>query len=138
MAKRRTSQAIVRAVPMMRAPSQIIQVRSPAAPRAAKKKHHRRKGGAAGALNQSTMTSHAVGGFAYGMIEKYAGASIPTLPLVGRAGAIAIGAYMFAKGRGGIVADVARAAAVIAGYQLGAQGKISGIPNQVHGIAAQV
>lgn len=122
---------------MMRAPSQIIQVRAPAA-RAPKKKHHRRKGGAHGALNQSTMTQHAVGGFAYGMIEKYVGPSIPTLPLVGRAGAIAIGAYMFAKGRGGIIADVARAAAVIAGYQLGAQGKISGIPNQVHGIAAQV
>lgn len=136
MAKKKTTTAIVRQVPVFRQAAPIINVRAPAAPKA--KKHHRRKAGGQ-ALTQETMTKHAVGGFAYGMIEKYAGPSIPTLPLVGRAGAIAIGAYMFAKGRGGIVADVARAAAVIAGYQLGSSGKIAGnLAPQVHGIAAQV
>lgn len=140
MAKRKTSTAIVRAVPVnVRAPAPIIRV---SAPRAAphKKKHHRRRGGAnSNALNQSGLQSHAVGGFLYGIVEKNFGAQIPTLPVVGRAGAIALGCYFFGKGKGGMIADLGKAAAVIAGYQFGTTGKISGlIAPQVAGVAAQV
>ncbi len=79
----------------------------------------------------------------YGFIEKQFGAQIPTLPLVGRAGAIAIACLVFGKGRGGVISDLGKAAAVIAGYQFGTTGKISGIAPQVSGhtasgIAAQV
>jgi hypothetical protein len=136
MAKRRkTSTAIVRTIPV-RAPTPIIRV---TAPRTQHKKHRRRHHSAnGGGLNQASMQSHAIGGFLYGVIEKNFGAQLPTLPLVGRAGSIAIAAYVFGKGRGGIIADVGRAAAVIAGYQFGTTGKISGIAPQISGIAAQV
>jgi hypothetical protein len=90
-------------------------------------------------MNQASMQSHAVGGFVYGIVEKNFGAQLPTLPLVGRAGSIALACYFFGKGKGGLVADVGKAAAVIAGYQFGTTGKISGeIPSQVRGVAAQV
>lgn len=139
MAKRKpsTSTQIVRAVPVnVRAPAPIIRVQAPrAAPH--KKKGHRRRHSGSSSLSQQSMTSHALGGVVYGFIEKNFGKQLPTLPLVGRAGSIAIAAYMLAKGRSasGIVGDVARAAAVIAGYQLGTTGAVAG---PVAGIAAQV
>ncbi len=95
-------------------------------------------------LTKERLFSLALGGAAYGFIEKSFGPQLPTLPIVGRAGTITIGAYMFAKGRGGgIVADIARAGAVISGYQIGSTGKISGdmdgpVVPQISGIAAQV
>jgi hypothetical protein len=141
MAKRKTSTQIVRAMPVnFRQPAPIIRVQS-SAPRAApKKKHHHRRHGAAGnTMNQAQMQSHAIGGFVYGIVEKNFGAQLPTLPLVGRAGSIALACYFFGKGKGGLIADVGKAAAVIAGYQFGTTGKISGnLAPQVHGIAAQV
>ncbi len=139
MAKRRsTSTAIVRAVPV-RAPAPIIRVQAPRAPAHHKKKGHRRRNGAGStALNQGQLQSHAVGGFLYGIVEKNFGAQIPTLPIVGRAGAIALGCYFFGKGKGGMVADLGKAAAVIAGYQFGTTGKVSGVAPQVAGLAAQV
>jgi hypothetical protein len=89
--------------------------------------------------------SIALGGAAYGFIEKSFGASIPTIPILGRAGTIAIGMHFLNKGRGsGLIRDIGIAAAVIAGYQLGSTGKIAGddvsgdIASQVSGIAAQV
>ncbi len=141
MAKRRTtSTQIVRAVPV-RAPAPIIRVQAPRAPATHhKRKGHRRKGNGAGnTLNQASMQSHAVGGFLYGIVEKNFGAQITTLPVVGRAGAVALGCYFLGKGKGGMVADLGKAAAVIAGYQFGTTGKINGlIAPQVAGVAAQV
>lgn len=89
------------------------------------------------------MFAAGLGGAALGFIDKSLGATIPTIPLLGRAGTIALGAYLLAKGKGkGIMRDVALAAAAVAGYQLGHDGKVSGVfgnvPDQVHGIAAQV
>jgi len=112
-------------------------VQAPRAPKA--KRHHRRRAHHA-VLNSSSMQSFAIGGFLYGIIEKNFAAQLPTLPLIGRAGSIAIAAYLMGKGRGGgIIADVGKAAAVIAGYQFGTTGKINGlIPPQVQGVAAQV
>src|SRR5258706_12190696 len=139
VARTKTAQIIRYAPPRTVAP--IIRV---SAPRAAPKKKHHRHHAAGGGLTKERLFSLALGGAAYGFIEKSFGPQLPTLPIVGRAGTITIGAYMFAKGRGGgIVADIARAGAVISGYQIGSTGKISGdmdgpgVP-QISGIAAQV
>lgn len=141
MARRRTatrSRAIV-----LRAPSapNVIRV---SAPRPAKR-HHRRRHHGGGGSGINALMSIALGGAAYGFIEKSFGASIPTIPILGRAGTIAIGMHFLNKGRGsGLIRDIGIAAAVIAGYQLGATGKISGddmsgdLASQVSGIAAQV
>src|SRR6267142_26466 len=138
MARSRTTSMVRYTAP--RTVSPIIRV---TAPRAVHKKHHRHKGGHGGALTQSRMFEMALGGAAFGFIEKSFGASLPTLPIVGRSGTIAIAAYFFGRSRGGIVRDVAIAAAVIAGYQIGSTGKIAGevegdIASQVSGVAAQV
>jgi len=66
--------------------------------------------------------------------------------MLGRAGTIALGCYLFGKGKGsGLLRDMALAAAAVAGYEIGTKGSISGsvmgaIPSQVRGvgIAAQV
>lgn len=83
----------------------------------------------------------AIGGAAVGFIEKQF-PTLPTIPLVGKKGTIAIGAYFIAK-KGGSLGHIARdvciAAAVLAGHDLGASGKISGdVAPQVSGVAAQV
>jgi len=110
-----------------------------------KKRHHRRHGGSE-SLSTQRLTSLALGGAAFGFIEKSFGSQLPTLPIIGRAGTITLIAFYFSKGRaGGILKDVARAGAVLAGYQIGTTGKISGedvvageVVSQVSGIAAQV
>jgi len=88
----------------------------------------------------------AIGGAVLGFIEKQF-PTLPTVPLLGRAGTIALGAHFLSKqGRrsSGIFRDVALAGAAIAGYQLGKEGKVSGedvsgeLAEQVRGIAAQV
>ncbi len=89
------------------------------------------------ALNATTMAGSVIGGAALGLIDKMLGDSMPTIPVIGRAGTIALGAYFFARGRGGIMRDVAIAGASIAGYQLGKEGTIAG-EYDVQGIAAQV
>jgi len=144
-----------RKAPMARTKTQIVRYTAPrtAAPiiirqRAAPTKHkkHRRHHGGGEALSTQRLTSLALGGAAFGFIEKSFGAQLPTLPIIGRAGTITLIAYYFSKGRsGGILKDVARAGAVLAGYQIGTTGKIAGedvlagdIANQVSGVAAQV
>jgi hypothetical protein len=147
-----------RSSPMARTRTQIVRYAPPrtvapiirvSAPRAShKKKHRRHHGGGDGALSQQRLISLALGGAAFGFIEKSFGAQLPTLPIIGRAGTITLVAYYFSKGRaGGILKDVARAGAVLAGYQIGTTGKISGedhllagevTPQVSGGIAAQV
>src|SRR5215510_14673028 len=79
MAKARTS--IIRySAPRVAQP--IIRV---SAPRAPKKKHHRSHGGG-DSLSQKRLVSLALGGAAFGFIEKSFGAQLPTLPIIGRAG----------------------------------------------------
>jgi hypothetical protein len=97
-----------------------------------------------GGLTTNHMMNFALGGAALGFIEKSFGASLPTVPLIGRKGTIALGAFYLGKGKGGLWRDVAIAGAVLAGYELGATGKISGddmvgeVVSQVSGLAAQV
>lgn len=130
---------------IIRMPAATAPIIRVSAPRAAPKhkKGHRRKGGT-GSLTQGRMFEFALGGAALGFIEKSFGASLPTVPVIGRKGTIAIGAYYFGKGKGGIMRDVAIAAAVLAGYELGSTGKIAGegvdgeVVRQISGVAAQV
>jgi hypothetical protein len=94
-------------------------------------------------LTGKTIIAAGIGGAALGFLEKTF-PNMPTVPVIGRAGTIAIGAYFLSKqggiGGGQILHDVALAGAVIAGYQLGKQGKVSGDldGDDVSGLAAQV
>jgi hypothetical protein len=83
----------------------------------------------------------AIGGFGVGFVEKTFGDKLPSLPFVGRKGAIALGCY-FLGGRHPIIADIGLAAAAISGYEFGTTGKISGVYGSVlgdeGGLAAQM
>lgn len=86
-------------------------------------------------MNQ--MVGHAVGGFAVGFIEK-SFPNLPALPIIGKKGAIALGAY-FLRAQSPILMDVAKAAAAISGYQLGSTGSVTGdVMGDVMGVAAQM
>ncbi len=76
----------------------------------------------------------AIGGFAYGIIEK-SFPSLPTLPIVGKSGTVAIAVY-FMGGNNELVNDIGIAAAAIAGYSLGKSGVVSGWDDS-HGLAAE-
>lgn len=93
-------------------------------------------GSSGSGMNQ--MVGHAVGGFAVGFIEK-SFPNLPSLPIIGKKGAIAIGAYML-RGQSPILLDVAKAAAAISGYQLGSTGAVTGdvLGDDVMGVAAQM
>jgi len=148
MAKRRKKAAssggvrIIK-VPAARAAAPVIKVSAPRAP-AKRRAPRRRSGGGghhSGGLNGRTMAGAALGGAALGFLEKQF-PTLPTIPLIGRKGTIAVIAYFVAK-KGGSLAHIARdvgiAAAAISGYELGGTGKISGdVADQVHGIASQV
>lgn len=88
-----------------------------------------------------TMAGAALGGAVLGFLEKQF-PNLPTVPLIGRKGTLAVIAYFVARKGGSlgtIARDVAVAAAAIAGNELGSTGKVSGdVAPQVHGIAAQV
>lgn len=87
------------------------------------------------------MVGAGIGGAVLGFVDKtFPG--LPTVPIIGKAGTIALAAYMLSRRGGmggGILRDVAMAAAAVAGYQLGSEGKIHGdLAPQVSGIASQV
>jgi hypothetical protein len=129
-----------------RAAPQTIKITAPRAAPIKRAKHRRRSGGgghkgigggATGAMTMTRSGALALGGFIYGYIEKNV-PQVPSLPIVGKSGAIALIMY-FAGGKSpGIMADVGNAASVIAGYSFGATGKVSGVASQVSGLAAQI
>lgn len=81
--------------------------------------------------------SSALGGAIYGFIIKQF-PTLPTVPMLGQAGTVALAAYFFG-GKHKIIGDVGVAAAAIAGFQLGSEGHIHGeVTPQIHGIASQV
>jgi hypothetical protein len=148
MAKRRRAATaqIVRVPSFSRPPAQVIQIRSPRSSGVTRKskRHHRRRASSSG--GGKTYLGAAIGGAVFGFIEK-SFPNLPTLPLLGRAGTVAVAGYFLSKrgGMGGsLVRDVTMAAAVIAGYELGKDGKISGddevgsLAAQVRGISSQV
>jgi hypothetical protein len=88
------------------------------------KKHHRGNGKS----SEKILMGLAVGGFAMGFLDKPGGpgANIPTIPILGKAGTIALAAHFFGKGRAGLVTDIRNAAAVVAAYEFGLKGSVSG------------
>lgn len=145
MAKKKT-QAPSRAIVIReRSPAPIIRM---SAPRAAPVKKHKRKrggggggsksiGSATGAMSATKSGGLALGGFIYGYIEKNV-PQVPTLPLIGKSGAIALIAYFMGGKQAGIIADIGNAASVIAGYSFGSTGRVSGLTPAVGGVAAQI
>lgn len=131
MAKRRkTATRTVVVAPAPRQAAPIIKVSAPrAAPIKRRKRHSggKRTGGARGA-DTKEFIGVGIGGAAVGFVEKTWGANIPTVPILGRMGTVALGCYIARRqGFGGnLVRDMGIAAAAIAGYQLGLTGKISG------------
>lgn len=133
MAKKRRSTAtrtkIVRVAP---AKAPIIKVTAPRAAPAKKRRSSRRGGGGArrhlGGLVSSETVQMAVGGAVYGFLVKSGlVAKLPAIPIVGRTGAAAILLdYWSRNGGGQWPGKAARAAAAIAGYQLGHDGTIQG------------
>ena len=132
---------MARVIPI-RAPAPIIKVSAPRAAPKHKKHHHRRHHAV---LSQASLLGMGIGGAVVGFLEHQFGDKLPTIPLLGRKGTLAVGLYIFGKGKGGIIRDATVAAAAIAGYELGSTGKITGdVVPQVSGyghragIAAQV
>lgn len=94
--------------------------------RSAPVRHRRRSRGGVGSggSGPNRMIGYAVGGFAVGFLEKTF-PNLPSLPIVGKKGAIAIAAY-FLRAKHPIITDIGMAAAAISGYELGSLGHISG------------
>jgi hypothetical protein len=73
---------------------------------------------------KSRMSGAAMGGLGVGLIEKTF-PNLPTLPMVGRKGALALAIY-FMEPKEKILQDIGMAAAALAGYEFGKTGTISG------------
>jgi hypothetical protein len=129
----RRSAALVRryTAPRSYSTPRPIIIRAPSAP--ARSRRPRRRGGGGGLFSSggndsSRIIAMSVAAAVIGLAEN-AGilAKLPSVPLVGKKGLLAIGAYYYSKHGGGKLArDVALAAAALSGYELGKLGSISG------------
>lgn len=129
--KRRTATRSAPVTKIVKAAAPIIRVSAPRAP--AKRRHHRRRrssslGGMTGGLISNEAIQMAVGGALYGFAVKQGIVDkLPAIPVLGRTGTAAILLDYWSRHGGGQLAHrAARAAAAIAGYQLGHDGSISG------------
>jgi hypothetical protein len=112
-----------------------IVIRTPAPVHVKKHRGGRRRGGH-GALSAQTMMAFGIGGAVAGFADKQFGDKLPTIPLIGRKGVLAIALFFVAKNvHSPIVRDAALASAAISGYELGFSGHISG---HMDGVASQV
>jgi hypothetical protein len=134
MAKRmrRPASAATKIVRVPTAAAPIIKVSAPRAPaRKAPKRRRssRRSSNVGGGIVSNETVQMAIGGALYGFAVKSGlVAKLPEIPLLGRTGTAAILLDYWSRHGGGQMAHrAARAAAAIAGYQLGAEGKIQGL-----------
>ena len=102
-----------------------------AAPRgfAKKAKHHARRAVGAKASLTKTLGGIALAAGLIGLAEKSGLMDkLPTVPMIGKKGVVALGAFAIVKYAGGgeIVRDIAVAATALATYQLGKENKIDG------------
>lgn len=132
--RRRTRTRSAPLVRTVRAPAQVIRVSAPPV-----RRRTRIRRAVGNALNTQRVLALGLGGLALGLIEK-ALPNLPTIPMLGRKGTLALACYWFSRGQSsGIIRDIAIAASSIAGYELGTTGKISGdYDESVRGVAAQV
>lgn len=134
MAKRKRRTATATKTKIIRvgsSPAPIIRVQSPrAAPvrHRRRRTHHRSSTSHGGGIVSNETVQMAIGGALYGFAVKSGlVAKLPEIPLLGRTGTAAILLDYWSRHGGGQMAHrAARAAAAIAGYQLGADGKIQG------------
>lgn len=137
MAKRKKAATRAPSVKIIKAPAPIVRVSAPRAP--ARRRQRRRSGGGGrnglGGIVSSEAVQMAVGGALYGFAVKQGlVAKLPAIPVLGRTGTAAILLDYWARHGGGQIAHkAARAAAAIAGYQLGSSGKIEGDDGLVSG-----
>lgn len=105
-----------------------IVVRVPSGMTNSRKKKHKGGGGGRRQSTEKVLMGLVVGGFAMGFLDKPGGpgANIPTIPVLGKAGTIALAAHFFGKGKAGLATDVRNAAAVVAAYEYGLKGSVSG------------
>jgi hypothetical protein len=116
---RHHSRALVR-VPTVKP----IVIRTSAAP-VHHKKHHRKGGrGAFGGMVTSQEVKLAIGGAALGFIKKTF-PNIPTIPVLGQNGTIALAAK-FLKGKVPFAEEAGLAALVVSAYQFAETGKVEG------------
>ncbi len=113
-----------------RAASPIIRVNVPRAPAHRRRRGGRRRsrGGMLGGLGSGGIVQDAIGGALFGFVVKSGYVDkLPAIPVIGRTGLAAILLNEWSK-RGGppMARQAARAAAVLAGYQLGHDGKVTG------------
>lgn len=119
---------------IVKAAAPIIRVSAPRAAPRRKATRRRRSGGGSrglsvGGIISSEAIQMAIGGAMYGYAVKSGIVDkLPAIPVLGRTGTAAILLDYWARHGGGQLAHrAARAAAAIAGYQLGHEGKISGL-----------
>jgi len=118
-----------------RASAPVIIRERVAAAKPKKQKRHSRRGHGGGAGEPIQMS---IGGFLVGILDKQ-GTNIPTVPMLGRAGTLALGLHFLGRQfKSKMVNNAALAAAAIAGYELGRDGSISGSVLGGGGVAAQV
>jgi hypothetical protein len=131
MAKTRTVSIIRSPAPRAAAPIVVVpspQRRSTGGRRrsSSKGRRHGRARRFAGSQNtKDVMMKVAIGGAAYALLEKEM-PSFPTVPVLGRAGTVALGAYLLGGKKAGLARDLAIASSVIAAYQFLKDGKIAG------------
>lgn len=124
MAKRKTTRAKAPAKPRITKQGGVVVVSQPAAQTV--RTVAKRVGKATNSANiQTRIKSAAVGGAILGFIEKTFGDKIPSLPYVGRKGAVAAAVY-FMKPKNKMLQDAGIVAAGLAGYQLVKENKIDG------------
>lgn len=123
---RRSRSVTVYSPPVQRAaPITIRMPRAPSAPRGRKRGGRRR--GRSSSSGTGGIMAHALGGAAVGFLEKQEFFDkVPSFGF-GRKGSITLVAYIWSRNGGPKLAgDVAKAGAVLCGYQFGKEGKISG------------
>lgn len=123
---------------IVKAAAPIIRVSAPRAPARKRPVRRRRKsggGGGIGGIVSGEAIQMAIGGALYGYAVKSGlVAKLPAIPVLGRTGTAAILLDYWSRHGGGQIAHrAARAAAAIAGYQLGHEGVISGDDHLVSG-----
>lgn len=87
-----------------------------------------RASGASATSFEKSMQGGAIGGFGLGMVEKHF-PQLPTIPMLGRKGTIALVGYMM-KPKHPIVRDIVFAAAVLSGYEFGKDSKVTGYEDE--------
>lgn len=130
MAKRATARKTSSGVVVVSAPSAPTRRRSSSVTRRRSRKgkrHYRGNVGGGGGFLNGDRVGAIIGGFVLGMLDKN-GTSLPTVPMLGRAGTLGVGLYFAGKQfRMPILVHGATAALAIASYQLGSTGKIAGV-----------